>query len=277
MCWPKRAVKSNRRVREFINDMAKALIGTSGWTYRSWAGSFYPETLRPSDLLPYYSHRFPTVEVNTTFYRFPSTALVKGWERKSPPGFVFSVKAPRYFTHLKKLNVNDDDFRSRFSDFLERLTPLEKKLGPILFQLPPNLSNDLERLKNFLAFLPSVFSYAVEFRHASFFEERVYELLRKRGVAITIVSAPGIPYVPMTTAGFAYFRLHGASSWYNYHYSYDELKDVAAKMIEIGPAVKKIYVYFDNDAEGFAVENARSLSEIYETLSAAPRQKEEVL
>jgi len=256
--------------------MAKGLIGTSGWTYRSWVGSFYPDTLKASDLLPYYSHRFNTTEINTTFYRFPSLALVKGWDRKSPPGFVFSVKAPRYFTHLKKLNVGDEVFRKRFSDFLERLTPLEGKLGPILFQLPPNFSKKLDVLSAFLAFLPTSFSYVIEFRHAEWFDEKVYDLLRKRGVGMTIVSAPGIPYIPMATSRFAYFRLHGAASWYNYHYSYDELKDVAMKMIELGqsPSVKEIYVYFDNDAEGFAVENAKTLSEIFGTLSTPGMNKE---
>lgn len=249
--------------------MEKWLVGTSGWTYRTWVGSFYPETLKASDLLPYYSHRFNTVEVNTTFYRFPPTPLVKGWIRKSPDDFVFSVKASRYFTHLKKLNADDPMFRKRFEDFLVRLSIMEKKLGPILFQLPPNLQKDTRLLESFLSFLPKTHKYVMEFRHAEWFHPEVYELLKRHEVALAVVSAPGIPYVPIETAPFAYFRLHGASSWYNYHYSYDELKDVAMKMVEMGnsPNIQEVYAYFDNDVEGYAIENARMLVEILQTIS----------
>lgn len=251
--------------------MATWRVGTSGWTYRSWAGIFYPETLKSSDLLPYYSHRFNTVEVNTTFYRFPPPPLVKGWLRKSPPDFVFSVKSSRYFTHLKRLNTSDETFQKRFSDFLERLNPLGPKLGPLLFQLPPHFSKNIHLLEKFVAFLPKSHSFVIEFRHDNWFDQEVYDLLKQYQIAIAIVSAPGIPYVPKVTSSIAYFRLHGASSWYNYRYSYDELKDVALKAVQLGenPEVREIYVYFDNDVSGYAIENAKSLTEIFTALSPA--------
>ena len=260
--------------------MAHWRVGTSGWTYRAWAGIFYPETLKSSDLLAYYSHRFNTVEVNTTFYRFPPAPLVKGWIRKSPDDFVFSVKSSRFFTHLKRLNVADPDFQKRFGDFLERLSVLEKKLGPILFQLPPHFTKNLSVLENFLAFLPSDHSFVVEFRHVGWFDDEVYALLKKYHVALAVVSAPGIPYVPMVTSSLAYFRLHGADSWYNYRYSYDELKDVAQKALQLGdlPGVKDVFLYFDNDVSGYAIENAKSLTEIFRALrpeAAKPPDKKE--
>jgi uncharacterized protein YecE (DUF72 family) len=249
-------------------------VGTSGWICKDWVGSFYPETLKASDLLPYYSHRFNTVEVNTTFYRFPPTPLVKGWIRKSPEDFLFSIKASRYFTHLKRLRVNDTEFQKRFEDFLTRLAPMGKKLGPILFQLPPHFEMNFENLEPFLAFLPQTHRFVIEFRNTDWFQPETYSLLRKYRVAMAIVSAPGLPYVPIVTSTFAYFRLHGASQWYNYHYSFDELKDVALKMVEFGKQndVEEVFAYFDNDVEGHAIENARMLNEILQTISPISSQ-----
>ena len=254
--------------------MGKCWIGTSGWTYRSWLGPFYPENLKSGDLLIYYARRFNTVEVNSTFQRFPPVPLVKGWTRKSPDNFLFSVKAPRQFTHLKKLNVSDPEFGERFRIFVDRLSFLGGKLGPVLFQLPPKFPKDLNLLENFLKFLPSSHQFAVEFRHTDWYCDEVYEVMKKHKIATAVVIAPDMPFIPAATASFAYFRFHGSSRWQNYHYGIDELRDAALKMHRVGRDLKNIYAYFDNDAEGSAVENARTFSDIFYAISDVDSQGE---
>ncbi|MCL5056254.1 MAG: DUF72 domain-containing protein [Firmicutes bacterium] len=247
--------------------MGKCWIGTSGWTYRSWMGTFYPKNLKSGDLLIYYTRRFNTVEVNSTFQHFPLIPFVKSWMRKSPENFLFSIKAPRQFTHLKKLNVADPEFVERFGVFLQRIDLLNGKLGPILFELPPKFQGDLELLENFLKFLPPGYQFAVEFRHTDWYCDKVYDLMRKYGVGTAVVSAPDIPFVPVATAQFAYFRFHGAARWYDYHYGIDELRDAALKMHQVGKDLKDIYAYFDNDAGGAAIDNAKTLSDVFQAVS----------
>ncbi|MBI4774439.1 MAG: DUF72 domain-containing protein [Deltaproteobacteria bacterium] len=157
-------------------------IGTSGWHYHHWKGPFYPDYLSAEDMLPYYSGRFHTVEINNSFYRLPKKTTLERWKETVPPDFVFSLKASRYITHMKKLK----DPSKGVPPLLEAAGVLGEKLGPVLFQLPPRWRMNPERLDPFLQFLSSDFRYAFEFRDPSWFADAVYETLAKHGAAFCI-------------------------------------------------------------------------------------------
>src|SRR5947209_2559089 len=149
--------------------MGKLLVGTSGWVYKGWAGAFYPSKLATAKRLAFYASRFPTVEINATFYRLPSVKMVRGWRQQAPPGFIYAVKGSRYITHLKRLKV----LKKNVSVFFRRITHLDAHLGPVLWQLPPTLQKDLPRLEKFLGKLPPDCRSAVEFRHPSWDDSEV--------------------------------------------------------------------------------------------------------
>jgi uncharacterized protein YecE (DUF72 family) len=157
-------------------------IGTSGYSYKSWKGSFYPEDLPNKEMLRYYGERFRSVEINNTFYRMPSEKVLTDWHDQVPDGFAFVLKASRRITHFKRLK----DAGEELSYVLRTSSVLQKKLGPTLLQLPPNFKKDLPRLQDFLKQLPQGWRAAVEFRHASWFEDDVYETLRDHNVAMVI-------------------------------------------------------------------------------------------
>jgi uncharacterized protein YecE (DUF72 family) len=235
------------------------LIGTSGWSYNEWAGVFYPNS--STNKLSYYSKLFQTVEVDSSFYAFPTKGLVLGWARYTPENFVFSVKLPRQLTHDKRLDlsrgVEPDLIR-----FLSLMKPLiaAGKLGPVLVQLPPSYTyqDDFERLRGFLGRVPEDVMFAVEFRHPSWLREDVWEFLHSRNVANVIVDEPLLPPDTNVTADFAFIRWHGRGSrpWYNYRYSDSELDGWVPKVKEVTSRVKKTFGYFNNHFSGFAVENS---------------------
>jgi uncharacterized protein YecE (DUF72 family) len=184
----------------------KILVGTSGWSYKEWKGSFYPERLAAEDMLRFYASHFPTVEVNNSFYRIPTERVLTGWADQVPPGFRFVLKASRRVTHNGRLKDEDGSL----GYFLRAVNPLGERLGPTLFQLPPTFQKDAGRLQDFLGRLPRRWLAAVEFRHPSWFDEQVYELLRARDVALVAVDedageGKGAPLVP--TASWGYLRL----------------------------------------------------------------------
>jgi uncharacterized protein YecE (DUF72 family) len=184
----------------------RTLVGTSGWSYKEWKGSFYPPKLPQDEMLGFYASRFPTVEVNNSFYRIPSETVLMGWADRVPPDFRFVLKASRRITHNSRLAGED----SSLEYFLRAINPLGDRLGPTLFQLPPTFKKDPVRLRDFLARLPKRWKAAVEFRHASWFDDEVYDLLRSRDVALVAVDedeseGKGAPLVP--TASWGYFRL----------------------------------------------------------------------
>jgi len=230
-------------------------VGTSGYDYPHWIGVFYPQNLPKGKRFHFYVRHFRTVEVNYTFYHFPSERTAERWAELAPEGFVFSVKAHRTFTHRKKLGSSEESLR----EFLGRLAPLCGKLGPILFQLPPNLRPDVDRLRSFLDRLPGGFKYAMEFRDDRWLEEETLSLLREFGVAYCIVSAPGLRRLLEVTAPFAYVRLHGTEAWYAYRYTDEELRWWAEVINELGDRAEDVFVYFNNDYRGYAVENALTL------------------
>lgn len=231
-------------------------VGTSGYSYPHWVGVFYPPDLPKEEHLPFYARHFPTVEVNYTFYHFPSGRSVERWAERTPGGFRFAVKAHRTFTHRKKLGGSETPLR----DFLGRLAPLGGKLGPVLFQLPPNLRPDLDKLKAFLDRLPGGVRYAMEFRDEGWLGEETFSLLREKGVAYCIVSAPGLRSLLEVTAPFVYVRLHGTEVWYAHQYTEEELRWWAGAVRELMEGATDVFVYFNNDYRGYAVENALTLT-----------------
>ena len=184
----------------------RAFVGTSGWSYKEWKGDFYPAKLAQNEMLSFYASRFPTVEVNNSFYRIPSEKVLAGWSEQVPPGFRFVLKASRRITHNSRLAEEDGSLEY----FLRAVNPLAERLGPTLFQLPPTFKKDAVRLRDFLARLPPRWMAALEFRHASWFDDEVYDLLRSHNIALVAVDedeadGQGAPLVP--TASWGYFRL----------------------------------------------------------------------
>jgi uncharacterized protein YecE (DUF72 family) len=187
----------------------RVLVGTSGYSYKEWKGSFYPEDIKSEGMLRYYAERLPTVEINNTFYRMPTKALVEKWAQEVPESFTFVLKVSQRVTHQKRLRDAGDDV----AYFFETAGELGARLGPALFQLPPNLKKDAERLRDFLAILPEGRPAAFEFRHESWFDDEIYDALRARGAALCAADTDesgdeGAPIVP--TAGWGYLRLRRA-------------------------------------------------------------------
>jgi uncharacterized protein YecE (DUF72 family) len=233
-------------------------VGTSGWQYRDWGQRFYPEGLRASGWLRYYSARFTTVEVNNSFYRLPERATFEAWADQVPDGFVMAVKASRFLTHIRRLRDPEEPV-DRLLSAAEGLGP---KLGPILFQLPPDLQADIERLNAVLEVLPRSMRAAFEFRHPSWFDPKTYDALDRAGAALVWADAPGrrLGRVPMT-GGWVYLRFHrGRRTAPGYRRS--KLTRWADRLSRLDAS--DIFVYFNNDAEAAAVRDAALLGRILE-------------
>jgi uncharacterized protein YecE (DUF72 family) len=181
----------------------RILAGTSGYAYKEWKGSFYPSDLPNDQMLSFYARQFGTVEINNTFYRLPSSKVLLQWAEQVPPDFTFILKASQRITHRKRLK----DAEEPLSYLLQNASLLESRLGPILFQLPPNLKLDLARLRDFLAVLPAETRAAFEFRHPSWFADDVYDALRERGAALCIADTDEDTPAKEATAAFGYLRL----------------------------------------------------------------------
>ncbi|MEM4700239.1 MAG: DUF72 domain-containing protein [Candidatus Nezhaarchaeales archaeon] len=248
------------------------LLGTSGWSYVDWVGVFY-ET--DKYMLRQYSEVFNTVEIDSTFYSYPSSSVVKAWVRSTPKSFIFSAKVPKLITHEKELDVKlgvIDDLRR----FISLLSPLREagKMGPLLFQLPPSLRLDIERLEKLLAELPEGHSFSIEFRDPSWLNEEVFGLLERFKVAYVIVDEPLLPPLIRVTAPFAYVRWHGKGKrpWYNYYYGLDELRSWVPKLNEALSKVEALYGYFNNHFHGYAVTNCLQMLKLMGRLTARQAQ-----
>jgi uncharacterized protein YecE (DUF72 family) len=233
-------------------------IGTSGYVYRHWRkGVFYPPGLPVREELGYYARRFATVELNNPFYRLPTPETFSRWREITPDDFQFAVKASRYITHVKRLrNVSEE-----VALFLERAERLGNKLGPILFQLPPNQQLDIPRLQEFLPLLSAKHRWVLEFRHPSWHTQEVYRLLADYKVALCIPVGGGRDPDRITTAAFTYLRMHRGQESRG-GFTADELKTWAAQVQALSSAGKDVYVYFNNDWEGFAIRDATTLREL---------------
>jgi len=236
----------------------KAFIGTSGWKYRHWEGTFYPANLKKKDQLQYFTAYFDTVELNNSFYRQPTLQNFEAWEAQSPAHFTYAVKANRYFTHLKKLNVS----RNEIVEFLDASLGLGKKLGPILFQLPPKWQINTDRLERFLEILPSGYRYTFEFRNETWYHEAVFSLLKQYDCAFCIYDLGGHQSPIVATADFVYIRLHGPGEKYQGSYSRSALTKWAELCNAWLQENKDVYLYFDNDQEGYAAFNAIELKKM---------------
>lgn len=251
----------------------KIFLGTSGWSYKEWIGPFY--TKMDKSMLRAYTRVFRTVEIDSTFYRYPSKGTVMGWTRYSPEGFVYAAKLPGLITHEKKLNLGegiDEDLR-RFVELMEPLS-LSGKLACVLIQLPPKFNYRPKELEDFFKILPTHIRFAVEFRDPSWMREETWALLEKYQVAYTIVDEPLLPPEIHLTSNIAYFRWHGHGTrpWYNYRYSIQELEPWSPKVREAAGKVEKVYGYFNNHYHGYAVENCLQVMEMLGTME--PRQVE---
>ena len=231
-------------------------IGTSGWHYDHWRGRFYPDKLSKPGWLEFYARTFATVELNNSFYHLPSEKAFGGWRDSTPETFAFAVKVSRFITHVKRLRNAEEPL----ANFLSRAKLLEEKLGPLLYQLPPNLHRNDRLLESFLSMLPGDLSHVFEFRHQSWLTPEVFDLLRRHGVGFCIFDMPDLTTPLEVTADFAYVRFHGSTWMYGGCYSDEELDSWAHRITKLAQSVKAVYVYFNNDAEGFAVSNALTLT-----------------
>ena len=225
------------------------LVGTSGYNYPEWKGSFYPADLAAAKMLPYYAARFPTVEINYTFYRMPTEKILSGWAQQTPPEFRFTLKAPRRITHDAKL-VGCEELTEGFCRVAATLGP---KLGALLFQLPPSLKKDLSRLDRFLASLPPKAPAAFEFRHASWFDEDVFGRLRQHGNALCVADSEKLTTPLEVTADYGYFRLRDEG------YQPKDIEAWGRKIAGLESRCKEIFVYFKHEEEGKGAAFARDL------------------
>lgn len=227
-------------------------VGTSGYNYAEWKGTFYPETLAAAKMLPYYSARFPTVEINATFYRMPTPKTLAGWSAATPEAFVLALKVPQRITHFARLRNIDDPLRF----FCETARTLGPKLGPLLFQLPPNFEKDTDRLAGTLARLPSDLRCAFEFRHESWLADDVYELLRRRNAALCIADSATASTPLVATADFGYLRLRDEG------YVDADLARWAETITGLGGSWNEAFVYFKHEESGTGPALARRLTEL---------------
>ena len=242
--------------------MTEIRVGCSGWNYPHWRERVYPKGLPQRRWLEHYATLFDTVEINTTFYRLPNVSAVQGWVEQSPPGFLFAVKASRYLTHIRRLT----DLDGGIHRFYERIEPLlrSRKLGPVLWQLPPTFKRDDDRLRAALAALPDG-RHCFEFRETSWYTDDVYELLREQGVALVIPDSPRYPFRALElTAGWTFVRFHRGSRGRGGNYSERELEEWAERIAAWRDAGADVYAYFNNDQEAFAVRNGVRLRQLLE-------------
>jgi uncharacterized protein YecE (DUF72 family) len=224
-------------------------VGTSGYAYPEWRGSFYPEKMQSAKMLPYYAERFPTVEINNTFYRMPNAKLLEGWSAQVPERFKLTLKAPQRITHQKRLKDCADDVKY----FLEVAATLGPKLGAILFQLPPYLRMNLQLLDGFLEMLPAGLVAAFEFRHKSWMEAEVFSRLEAKGLALCVADSESFSTQVEITAGYAYFRLRDEC------YQPPDIERWAQTIREKTANSSDVYVYFKHEEAGIGTVFAQQL------------------
>lgn len=236
--------------------MPRLFIGCSGFTYPHWRGRFYPEKLGQAHWFEYYTSVFSSVELNVTFYRLVKPETFDRWRENSPTGFSFTVKGSRYITHIKKL----EQLESPLERFFEGVLHLEEKLAAVLWQFPPSFALNMERLEKFLNSLePYGVRHAFEFRNESWGQKEVFDLLAKAGAALCSADWPEFAADPPLTADFVYLRRHGRGGEYSSRYSTEELEADARRIRRYLEKGEDVHIYFNNDVNGYAPENAREL------------------
>jgi len=240
----------------------KIFIGTSGWNYQHWIEKFYPKQLHTSKWLNYYCKYFNTVEINNTFYHLPQSKTFSKWYDETSEDFCFSLKVSRFFTHIKRLK----DPIIHMNIFMERAEKLKDKLRILLFQLPPKMKFDYERIKDLIMYLKSFnnssIRYVFEFRNKSWLNDKLYELFQKYDISLCLSDYPLLEVIGPITSKTIYIRKHGKPNLYASEYSLDDIKKLSIKMGEWAKEGKEIYVYFNNDAYGYAIKNAMQLKKL---------------
>lgn len=238
--------------------MAHIRVGLSGWSYANWRGAFYPAALSSREYLAFYAREFVTTEINSSFYHFPRPQTYERWAEQVPDGFVFAVKANRLLTHTRRLQ----EVEASWQRLAQAARALRSHCGPILFQFPPSFQREEQRLADFLQLAresAAELRLVCEFRHASWFTEETYRLLRRYGVALCLADSARYPRHDVLTADFAYCRLHGRPELFASPYPEAELERAARQLQAYSDAGADVYVYFNNTKEGHAIDNARTL------------------
>jgi uncharacterized protein YecE (DUF72 family) len=236
----------------------RARIGTSGFDYPHWRLRFYPRELRPGERLAFYARTFDTVELDVTFYRMPTASALRSWRDSVPAGFTFAVKASRFLTHIRRLR----DPREPVEYLMERASLLDDRLGPILLQLPPDMTIELDRLAATLESFPASVRVAVEPRHPSWFTDDLRQLLTSHRAALCLADRGGLRTPLWQTADWSYVRLHEGRATPRPCYGRDALRSWADRIERLRPPDGDAYVYFNNDARACAIANARTLREM---------------
>ncbi len=233
-------------------------IGTSGWYYDHWKELLYPAGLPKSKWFEHYAQHFDTVEINNTFYHLPKAESVKRWYKIAPKDFLYAVKANRYITHIRKLK----DASEPLQRFFEIVGILKSRLGPVLYQLPPSLHQNLDLLTSFIKLLPKKRNAVFEFRHKSWYSEDTYKLLRKFKVGFCIHDMPGKESPRIVTSDTIYIRFHGTTGRYSGNYSKSVLQSWTKWLKKQSKQARGIYIYFNNDAHAHAIKNAKQLKQL---------------
>lgn len=244
-----------------MSKKGKIFIGTSGYSYRHWKVIFYPKNLSSDRWLEYYVRYFKTVELNVTFYQLPQKSVFKSWYKRTPKNFLFVCKGNRFITHVKKLKGTKEAVKL----FFNRVLLLKEKLGLILWQLPPGWKVNLNRLEDFLKIISKYkIRQAFEFRNETWFCDEVFKILKKYKVSLVIADSSQYPLVEKIISSFVYLRFHGGQILYGSEYSFKELKFWAKKIKQWINKGLDVFIYFNNDAQGFAVKNTKQLKKILE-------------
>lgn len=233
-------------------------IGTSGWVYHHWKSKFYPKNLPQEEWLDFYAKKFNSVEINNTFYQLPDESTFRKWKEQTPQNFLFAVKANRYITHMKNLLEPKDPVRRLF----DRCSSLGNKLGPILFQLPPQWKVNVERLRDFVQILPTDRRCAFEFRNPSWYCPEVYQVLHKNNCAFCIHDHQNAPSPEIVTADFVYIRFHGPTGNYGGKYRKGDLGEWKKKISNWAHKDKDMFTYFNNDMKAYSAQNAEELKSL---------------
>jgi uncharacterized protein YecE (DUF72 family) len=231
------------------------MVGCSGWSYEHWKGPFYPEDLPRKKWFSFYAQTFDTVEINNTFYNLPAEKTFQSWADKAGPDFVYSVKANRYITHVKRLK----DVEEALPRFLERARLLERHLGPVLYQLPPNWRCDIRRLDAFLRQLPDDLIHVFEFRDQRWLNENVFALLKEKGASLCVHDMGDMRVPRMAIGQVAYVRFHGHAGKYAGKYPEQSLRPWADWLKSEADRKRDIYAYFNNDESAYAIQDALTL------------------
>ena len=239
---------------QILNMTKKIYVGTSGYNYAHWINKFYPKDIPQKMRLEFYTQHFNSVELNVTFYRLPKDTVFQNWYKRTPSDFRFVIKGSRFITHIKRLK----DVGEPLKLFMQRAAHLKNKLTCVLWQTPPNLSYDASRIKSFIKHLKKWprYLYSFEFRNESWFNEELYDMLKGNNINLCTADSPSYPYKEILTSNFIYLRFHGEKKLYGSKYSPSELKKWEGKSAMWMKDRNILFAFFNNDAYGFAVENA---------------------